>query len=337
MKLAPLALLFAIPLVAADARKLDEVAPHASGVALVEVVGVEKYDERSTDGNRGVRFKLKRVRGSGEFWDTADVVTEFGGFRGGEVPKPSHPVKIDSLKKGERYWFVFASECEYEKYNQGVIGFWPEKDAKVAEVLEAAVKADTFRWHPQYDPKTKLTYGRVSEKSKWRVRVEKDSKVLWEKEIPGTKVDGYFSWGLCEATGDDFVAKLPPCGNLLLAETATKLEKDNEFGLSAGPYHVTTGFDPENGTRYASWVHKAEVGGVELVRRTYDPATGKAQREERFEFLTTGGKAVGAKTEDWYKKTARTFDPATGKVTKEETCRYDQSAEPDKRWIKIVP
>lgn len=329
-------LLFALPLVAADAPKLDDFAPHASGVALVEVVGVKRYDERSTDGNKGVRFKLERVRGSGEFWDTVDVVTEFGGFRGGEVPKPSHPVKVDSLKKGERYWFAFSSEHEHQKYNQGVIGFWPEKDAK-AEALEAAEKADTFRWHPQYDPETKLTYGRVSEKGKWHVRVEKGGKVLWEKEIPGAPVDGCASWGLWDNTGDDFVPKFPACGKLLIAQTATALDKDNEYGLPAGPYHVTTGFDPESGTRYAAWVYKAEVGGVELVRRAYDPPTAKPTREERFESPRTGGKAVGAKTDDWLKKTARTFDPKTGKVTKEEVFRHDQCADPNNRWIKITP
>src|SRR5262245_7126939 len=104
----------------AEDPKVEEFAPHASGVALVEVVKIKKYDERSTDGNKGVRFMLNRVRGSGEFYDTIDVATEFGGFRGGEVPEPSAPVKADSLKKGDRVWVVFASRFEYKKHNQGV-------------------------------------------------------------------------------------------------------------------------------------------------------------------------------------------------------------------------
>jgi hypothetical protein len=74
---------------------------------------------------------------------------------------------------------------------------------------------------------------------------------------------------------------------------------------------------------------------VELVHREYVPDSGKVKREDRFEFPQTGGKAVGAKTEAWYKKTSRVFDIATGKVTSEEVFRYDQDAEPDKRWVKI--
>src|SRR5206468_2342717 len=112
----------------------------------------------------------------------------FGGFRApGDVPKPSAPVKVGSLKEGGRYWFAFASEYEHEKHNQGVIGFWPEKDAK-AEALEAAVKADAFRWSPQYDPQTGLAWGRLVGEGKWRVRVEKGGKVLWEEEIAGAPV-----------------------------------------------------------------------------------------------------------------------------------------------------
>ena len=147
---------------------LFRLAPHASGVALAELVGVEEYDDRPMDGNKGILFKLKRVRGSGLFPNTIDVVTAFGGLRQpGDVPKPSAPLKADTLKKDERYWFAFSSHHDYEKYNQGVIGFWPEKD-KVSETLEAAVKADVFRWQPQYVPALKLSYGHVVEKDTWR-------------------------------------------------------------------------------------------------------------------------------------------------------------------------
>ena len=176
--------------------KVEEFAPHASGVALAEVTAVEKFDARPMDGPAGVTFKLKLIRGSGAFPGEVSVITAHGGGQArGFVPKPSLPVKPDSFKKGDRVWFAFASTHEYEKHNQGVIGFWPEKDAK-AEALEAAVKADAYRWHPQYDPKTKLTYGRIIEKDKWRMRVEKDGKELWQKEIPGTKTSDLLLVGL---------------------------------------------------------------------------------------------------------------------------------------------
>ncbi|VTR99627.1 unnamed protein product [Gemmata massiliana] len=328
--------LFLTPDLQAAEPKLDELAPHASGVALVEVVSVEEYDARPADGDAGVCFKFKLVRGSGEFRSEVRVTTAPGGLRPpGFVPKPSLPLKPDSLKKGERYWLAFASGCDYEKHNQGIIDFLGEKDPK-AKVLDAAVKADTFRWHPQYDPKTKLTYGRVSEKDKWRVRVEKDAKVLWEKEIPGTRVDAYASWGLWGGLSA-FEVKMPACGVLLLAETHTRLGKDNEFGLEAGAYYINTGFDPETGMRRAICVRFPQGPSVTRMNREYDADTGLAVHEERYDTVLTGGKAVGAKTESWYRKITRTFAPA-GKLAREDIFFYDADiAESEKRWVQVKP
>ena len=322
----------------AEPAKLDELAPHASGIALVEVVEAKAYDQRPADGNAGVEFKFKLIRGSGEFRDSVHVITEYGGLRPpGSKPPPSVPLRAESLKKGARYWIAFASEpmSLTSDYNQGIIAAWPEKEPKVAEVLETAVKNDVLRWQPQYDPDTHLTYGHLSAEKHWLARVEKDDKLLWEREIPGKKTDGYFAWGLWDNTGNDFPSKMPPCKKLLVALTSTELPKDNEYGLPAGRYYVNTGYDPESGKRYAAWVSLAQTSSVELVHREYVPDSGKVKREDRFEFPKTGGKAVGAKTEAWYKKTSRVFDIATGKVTTEEVFRHDQDAEPDKRWVKI--
>ncbi len=322
---------------AAGPPKVDESAPHAAGIALMEVAAIEGYDDRPKDGEAGMRFKLKLIRGSGEVPGTVTVITAYGGLRpDGSEPKPakpSGPVTVDALKKGQRYWFAFASNHEWEKYKQGVIGFWPEKDAK-AEALEAAVKADAYRWRPQYDPQAKLAYGHILEKGKWRVRVERDERVLWEQKIAGTKVDSYASWGLSNNTGGELIVKnMPKHGRLLMAETSTRLEKDNEFQLAAGTYWLKTGFDAETGKRLAAWVRKPQHGHVPLVNRAYDPGTGKPTLEQRFDFPQTGGKAVGSKTDEWYRKVERTFD-ATGELTKEETFRHDQGQAD--RWVKLA-
>jgi hypothetical protein len=334
-----LCLVLSLPAFAAEPLKVDDFAPRAAGIALVEVVAIEKYDDRPADGDAGLRFKFKLIRGSGEVPGSVTVITARGGLippgsvsKPTKRPKPSAPVTVDALKKGERYWFAFASSHEWEKYSQGVIGFWPEKDAK-ADALEAAVKADAYRWRPQYDPQTNLAYGHVREKGKWRVRVERDERVLWEHEIPGTKVDSYTSWGLSHSTGGELAVAMPKGGKLLLAETDTRLEKDNEFQLAAGTYWVKTGFDPETGKRLAAWVRKPQHSHVPLVNRAYDPGTGKPRYEQRLDFPQTGGKAVGAKTDGWYRKIERTFD-AEGKLTKEETFRYDQ--EQADRWVKLA-
>jgi hypothetical protein len=312
---------------------LDALVPNASGVALIEVVEVKEYDERPMDGNKGVRFKLKLVRGSGAFPGEVGVVTDFGGLRPpGDVPKPSAPLKPDSLKKGERYWIAFSSRHDHEKYNQGVIGFWPEKD-KVSEVLEATVKDDVYRWSPQYVPELKLSYGHVIEKDTWRVRAERDGKVIWEKTLPGKPLDAYH-FGLFQSTGGDFEVQMPKCGHILFTESDARLEKDNEFGLPAGPYYVNNGFDPQTGKRHGTWIRVAQGPSVEVMNRAYDLGTGKPARDERFEFLKSGGKAVGARAEEWWRKIERTFD-ASGEVTKEEVFRYDESAEREKRWVKV--
>ena len=310
---------------------VEKFAPRASGVALAEVTAVEPFDGRPMDGPASVTFKLKLIRGSGAFPGEVSVITAYpGGMARGFVPKPSLPVKPDSFKKGDRIWFAFASTHESDKHNQGVIGFWPENDAK-AEALEAAVKADAYRWSPQYDPKTKLTYGRIIENDKWRVRVEKDGKQLWHKEVPGTKASDYDKWGLVDDTGGTLVVTMPRCGKILLAETSRRVENDNEFGIAAGTYWIKTGFDPETGQRLASWVRLPQPSHVAVVDRRYDPATGHPQFEQRYAFLRSGGKAAGAKSDDWFRKIERTFD-ATGKVTKEDVFRYDGSVEG--RWAK---
>jgi hypothetical protein len=333
----PVVLLLAVPVraPAAEPPKVDEFAPNAAGVALVEVTGVEKYDARPMDGDAGITFKLRLVRGTGAFPGEVGCVTAFGGLRApGDVPKPSAPLKPDSLKKGERYWIVFASQHDYKKYNQGVIGFWPEKDPK-AEALEAAVKADAYKWSPQYVPDLKLSYGHLIEKDGWRVRGERDGKVLWEVTLTGKPLDAYH-FGLFQSTGGDFVVAMPKCGHILFTESDTVLPKDNPFGLPEGRYYVNDGLDPVSGKRHGTWIRVAQGPSVEVLNRAYDLTTGKPTRDERFDWLKTGGIAVGAKKEDWWRKTERTFD-ASGKVTKEEVFRYDEALEREKRWVKLKP
>ncbi len=326
-----------VPLIAivlvAQPPGIDTLAPNASGLALVEVVEVEPYDIRPADGDKGIRFKLKRIRGSGAFREEVRVVTDFGGMRGQNTKrKPSEPLKPDSLKKGERYWIAFASKHDYEKHNQGVVGFWPEKD-KVAEVLETAVKDDVYRWSPQYIPDLKLSYGHVIEKSQWRVRGERDGKVLWEKTLPGKPVD-FYHFGLFQSTGGSFEVQMPKCGYILFTESDVRLEKDNEFGLPEGPFYVNNGFDPENGKRHGTWIRLAQGPSVEVMNRAYHLDTGKPSRDVRYDLVKSGGKEVGAKTDEWGRKVERTYD-SSGKVTKEEVFWYDRDAEKDKQWVKV--
>jgi hypothetical protein len=170
-RLVLLASLYSAPATAQAPRTLAELAPNASGIALAEIVEVKSFDERPGDGNAGVRFNLRLVRGSGHFRDSISVVTDFGGLRppGVEPPDPKTlgPLKADSLKKGERYWFAFASNPMLltHESSQGIVAFWTEKQPKPVEQLEGAVKEDLFKWSPQFDPQTALSYGHLITKT----------------------------------------------------------------------------------------------------------------------------------------------------------------------------
>jgi hypothetical protein len=331
--------LFAVALLAASSSaadpKPDALPAHASGVALVEVSDVSKYDLRRVDGDAGVLYKLKRVSGSFAFRSEVYVTTHPGGFRPRDSePKPSLPLKPDSFQKGDRFWVAFASPYDRENHTQGVLAFWPEKAAPRA-ALEAAVKADAYKWHPLYAPELKLSIGRLVEKGSWRVRAERDGKPLWEHKLDGAPTDASAAWGLYQSFGGEVRAPVPKCGQVLFAETHTELAKGNEFDLPPGAYYLNRAYDPETGKLHALTVRLPQGPSAVLVERDYDPATGKPTRENRYTFLETGGKAAGAKAESWYRKVRRTFD-AAGKVAKEETFRYEDGAAPDTRWVLVT-
>jgi hypothetical protein len=124
--------------------ELNALAPHAAGVWLVEVVECVEYDSRPCDGNKGMRVKLRGVRGSGQFHDVIDVVTAYGGLRPPGRVEPQLPTLIrpDTLQVGRQYWIAFASIHELEKYPQGVINYWLKGDEATEKALEEAVRED---------------------------------------------------------------------------------------------------------------------------------------------------------------------------------------------------
>jgi hypothetical protein len=65
----------------------------------------------------------------------------------------------------------------------------------------------------------------------------------------------------------------------------------------------------------------ASTGDATVVH-FYDMKSGKLRREERMDFLATGGKAAGAKEEAWLRRIVRTYDLLSGKLQSEEILRY---------------
>lgn len=318
-----------------------DLAPHAAGVALVEVVRVTERDTRPADGPLYDEVAFRVLRRSGETPEAIAVAKATGGHGPPpghtKPPPPKFTVKPGALKTGQRYWVAFASRHERPAYPEGVIGFWPADDPTATKVLGDAIEADLWRWNPEYDPKTGLTCGRVVEpdKEQWRIRVEVGDKVLWVAAIPGRPSKRYYSWGFWSGGSGGFPAAVPEVGSVLVAETARPLAAGNEFDLPAGPYYVCTTFDPLTGRRLSACVTVHQDPHSIHVQREYHPKTGRLLREERFDWPNAGGKAVGAPNEDWYRKVARTFDPNSGKVTAEQVFRWDDTKSGDERWVRV--
>ena len=333
------ALLFA-PAPGKPAPSLESLAQNACGICLAEVTRIKPFDNRPADGNAGLEFHLKIVRSSGAVRKKIIAVTAFGGLRppGAPVPKPSRLIRKGSLTKGKRYWIAFASEHQWQKYDQGVINFWPEFTPKVADVFDKAITAKRFAWSPQYSPELDLSYGykENSDLNHLRVRVTRRGKVLWEKSLSGKRVQGLYSRGLWHSRFEGLPTNVPKGGRILIAETRRRLKERNDFGVPASNYRIRHGFDPTSGRELAVWVSRDQPGLAGLhVNRDYDPKTGKLLREDRYDWHITGGLKVGAKKDKWSRKTVRMYDRKTGREVSQDVFRYDYARGPGKRWVKL--
>ncbi len=334
-------LFLSLTLAAADkSPTLAELVPNAAGLAFVEVVGIRDIDSRANDGPLYTEVKLRVIKSTGAIASELVIVKAPGGFAPPPIAaqkKPLRgPLKPNSLKKGKKYWIAFASEYELlDRYPEGVINFWKENEAKLVDVFDEAIRGDLLQWRSQYDPKLGLSHGyRVdADKKQFTIRVQKDGKTLWEKVIPGFRTGGPYSQGFWDNGYNGFPRTFPPCGKILIAESAQKLEAKNEFDIPAGTYHICTGFDPENGQRLAVWIALAQTAHVDVLHRDYNPKTGALKEEHRYSFPEKGGKDLGQKEERWWRRDVRFFDFA-GRVIKEEVYWYDASRDND-RWVRI--
>ena len=332
-------LLLALLATAPEKPTIETLAPHAAGVALVEVTAAKKYDERPSDGNAGVEFQFKILRKSGKVRTKIRVITAIGGARpaGAKPFKPSGPVKHDSFTSGKRYWIAFSAERDWKKYPQLVVCFHPESAKPAANLFDKAITANRYRWQPQYDRKLNLSYGYIESEvsDRWRIRVTRNGKTLWEKDVPGKKTGNYMAWTLYAGRMYGIPATLPKCGNVLYAQSTVELDAKNEYKIPAKTYNVITGYDPQTGRRVATWVVRHQSGWVNELHVDYHPKTGKPITRARWDSPTTGGRAIGGKKEAWWRKTVTRYDPKTGRETGREIYRYDETKPSSKAWVKV--
>jgi hypothetical protein len=321
-------------------ERVDQLVPHAAGVALVEVMDIKEVDARPSDGNLCLNVRFRILRSSGQVRDNVNIVKAYGGMGPANMPKPKPygPVKPDTFRKGECYWIAFASQYDWKRCPQGVVNAWPEKGG--SKLLEEAIRADHYAHRPQYDPQSGLTHSYRTEKDKqsWRVRMERDGKLLWEVHLPGEKFRGQVfdgEWRLLRReqwpSGLGHADK-NHSGLYLFAETAKRLEQANGYQLPAGNYRLTYALDADTGKTAAIWVSRVDASptATPSVVQYFDLKTGKVRREERYGLLEKGGLAAGAKEERWLQKIVRTYDPKTSQFEGEEVFRWTESPEGSK-------
>ena len=331
-----LLLLQSCPAVQADepslGEQLERWLPRAAGVAHIEVVDIKEVDTRPNDGPLYLDVRFRILRGTGVTADCIQITKAHGGLspRNNPPVKPYGPAKLDTFKKGERYWVGFCSQYDGVRCPQGVVNCWPDKDGP--KILEEAIHMDHYAHRPQYHPESGLThsYRTREDKKSWQVRMERDGKLLWEADLPGEKFKGERfdgEWRLLHrerwpsGLGQ---AEENRSGWYLLAETTGRLESGNGYGLPAEEHRITYALDADSGETAAIWVTVMRLGPTSTPRviQYFDQKTGKVRREERFDSFESGGLAAGAEKEYWYRKLVRTYDPNTSQLKGEEVFRF---------------
>jgi hypothetical protein len=316
-------------------ERFQKLAPNAAGLALVEVVDLKEVDWRPGDGPLQLDVHFRILRQTGVTQDVVSIIKEQGGHSAPNSPpwRPSGPVKIDSFKKGSRYFVSFASQYDWNRCPQGVVAFWLEKAAP--KELDEAIRADALSHRPQYDPESGLTHSHIVAKDKksWTVRMERDGKRLWERTLPGEKFKGEMfdgEWKLYHR--DQWPSKLDRAdrnrsGRFLFAETSTKLEPSNPYGLKPEYHRLTYALDADTGKTVAIWVSRMYLGPTSTpdVVQYFDLKNGRLRVEVRFDLLTRGGKSLGAKEDHWLRKLVRTYDADGKTLLNEEIFRWSGS------------
>lgn len=317
--------------VAKPTAEMQKLAPGASGLALVLVTEMKIVDERPNDGSLMLVVSLKLLKSTGTTRDTIYIIKEPGGTSPNRRPgpyQPVGPVKTDTFTLGKKYWVAFASNYPDEKLPQRVVKVWPENEAP--KELAEAIKADEYVRRPMTDPRNGFTHGWLPdpENNRWNIRMEKEGKRLWERSLPGEKFGGNDpysgQWSLLHLDqwhSGLLDAERTKSNWYLFAETLTELNKDNPYQRPAGKYRIVYILEAETGKTVSVRVSRPDSADANVVH-FYEINTGKIRREERYDYMETGGKAMGADKEGWLRKLTRQYDLATGKLLLEETFRH---------------
>jgi hypothetical protein len=304
----------------------------AAGVALIEVKELKEIDDRPRDGDLYVKVTLSPIKSSGMFMSSLHITKEEGGERPPEgsikISPYVAPLKHNSLEEGKRYWIVFASGLDHERYHQGVVAFWPADTPQVSKALEEAIEKDLYLWKPQLDRIVGLTVGYLLEpdRNRWRIRVSKENKVLWEKIVEGSNKD-WRPWFRAVAGGE--LAGAPQPALVLDVQTIRNIAPDKETGQPGAPVEGAMEylFEAETGRLLLETLGSE---GTPHWRRSYALETGRLVALEIFTMQLLEGPP---KDED-LRRESRTYDKNTGELTGTKFYHYGHT-ERGGTWIPI--
>ena len=327
----------------ATGSSLATLIARASSVQLAKVVEIEDVDERPSDGDHNRRFTFEILQSSGTPVRTLDVPIAYGGYR--EGPYPSLPTRthMNSLRLGEKHWFLMGSDSDATQYPYPVVAWWP--DGKAPRQITDLVSEDAFRWRPIYHAHSGLTYGfDVLSPARWKVIIKRDGVFVWEREIEGAfvsanemNVPGGANSAMDPIDAPD--AKNYPY--LIYPVTRVTLGDGNRFDVPPGEYRVRYGREFAGGKLLAEWALPANSPNDPLALRQFSRPDGTLMLTARIEFLAAGGVAVGSESESWLRKIVKRHD-ADGVVTETEVFRHgsvkDENGQHSHNgWIPIDP
>lgn len=264
-----------------SAVSIDDLAPYATSLSLVEVLNVRHVDLRNQPfiDRLSIKVGLKTLKSSGRVWDELESVKEAFGKK---VPSTKVLRELEKLNIGEKYWIVFTAnsfgEVLHGERRNGpgrLYRIWPTTDPKIEKACLDAISNDHYEGMRFHDAGTGVTFTCKNGKSgdQWSLLAVKDGKALWKKDFDGL----YFgrvtqSRVRISENGIKGIPKTFPAGGwILIVEYRTELSDENEFRLKKGLWDFQVLYDPITGVRRASFIGLKDGWNGGVISREYSP------------------------------------------------------------------
>lgn len=308
---------------------VEPILRRAYGACLARIVKLEDHDDWQPDGDHWIEAWLEVEEATGEVPQSLYLVVEQGGghatiesFQQAKKNLQTRVLRHDSLKQGERHWFVFSADNDPAKYPPGIAGWWRDADGDVPYDVVAAIEHDRFADHPQWDKQRNLVTTWWQNRDQVTVCVRQADSLDPESALFGETFQGEFkSLSLSHAPigyGMDGPPGKPVC--YVQLEIVGTLAEGNEFGLPPGDYRLRYAYDLETGKLAATWIAENKPAWLMVAFRQYDLESGQVSITMDFDLLETGGIEAGGDTPNWYRRIVKKYE--AGELLREDTFRH---------------